>query len=294
MIRDKSIISKAFDGFNIFIMLIIIIVTLYPFLYIIFASLSRPELLKGYENIIYKPVGFTTAAYQAVFRNDALIRGFRNTLIYLTFGTMLNIIMTSLGAYVVSRKGYLLRKLFSIYLIIPMFFGGGLIPSYLVALQLGLVNNPLAMIIPGAINMYNLIILRTAFSSVPESLPESARIDGAKEITLLFRIVIPVCIPTLAVITLYYSVAHWNSWFQAAIYLRDRTLFPMQLILREILIMGDMNDMLDLGSSDLLGAAIRETTKYAAIIVTTIPVLFIYPFLQKYFIKGVMIGAIKE
>ncbi|HML46160.1 MAG TPA: carbohydrate ABC transporter permease [Clostridia bacterium] len=293
MVGKRSAGERLFDGLNVLLMFLVILMTLYPFLYVLFASLSRPELFTSHTGLVYKPVGFTWAAYRSVFLNKSLLNSFRNTLLYVTTGTALNMVMTTLGAYVLSRRGYMLKKLFNLLVLIPMFFGGGLIPSYLVALQLNLVDSPLAMILPNALNIFNMIILRTAFSEVPDALPESARIDGARETVILLFIVLPVTLPTLAVIVLYYAVAHWNSWFNAVIYLRSRNLFPLQLILREILILGDTNEMIDIATLDQQSSAVKETVKYATIIVTTAPILLLYPFLQRYFIKGVMIGAVK-
>ena len=174
-----------------------------------------------------------------------------------------------------------------------MYFSGGLIPTYLWIKKLGLIDNLLVLIIPGAITTTNMIILRTAFYNVPESLEESARIDGAGHFTLLTKIIVPLIMPTLAVIALYYSVGHWNSWFNASIYIKKKTLYPLQLVLREILISNDTSAMMDdVALSEQ--AYISETIKYAVIVVSTVPILCLYPFLQRYFVQGIMVGAVKE
>jgi putative aldouronate transport system permease protein len=178
-------------------------------------------------------------------------------------------------------------------IVVTMFFQGGLIPTYLLVSNLGLVDTPWAMIIPGAINTWNLIIMRTSFQAVPASLEESAKIDGANEWTIMWRIILPLSIPVMAVMVLFYAVGHWNAWFNAMIYLRDRNLYPLQLILREILITNSTDSMMT-NASGVDKMPISETIKYATIMVATIPILVLYPFLQKYFVKGVMIGALKE
>lgn len=199
--------------------------------------------------------------------------------------------MTALAAYGLSRKGVLLSNGIMFLITFTMFFGGGLIPSYLLIKDLGLINSRWALLLPGMIGTTNLIIMRTSFKAIPVSLEESARLDGANDFVILFRIIIPLSMPVIAVMTLYYGVGHWNSWFNAMIYLQDRNLFPLQLILREILI-DNSTDVIELESND--SEPIAETIKYATIMVATIPILFIYPFIQKYFVKGVMIGAIKQ
>jgi putative aldouronate transport system permease protein len=178
-------------------------------------------------------------------------------------------------------------------IVFTMFFSGGLIPNYLTVMNLGLIDSRWAIILPSAISTYNMIIMRTSFSSIPDSLEESATIDGANDITILTCIILPLSLPIIAVMVLFYGVSHWNSWFSAMFYLRSRTLYPLQLILREILITNSIDNMTtDVSAMDK--EPIGESIKYATIMVATLPVLFIYPFLQKYFVKGVMIGAIKE
>jgi putative aldouronate transport system permease protein len=187
----------------------------------------------------------------------------------------------------------MLKNPIMMLIVFTMFFSGGLIPNYLLVSELGMLNTRWALIIPGAISTYNLIIMRTSFQGIPASLEESAKIDGANDFTILFRIILPLSLPIVSVMILFYGVSHWNAWFNALLYLRDRDLYPLQLVLREILITNS-TDSMTTGASDIDKALISETIKYAAIIVATVPVLFLYPFLQKYFVKGVMIGAVKE
>jgi putative aldouronate transport system permease protein len=275
-------------------MLLMIIVTLYPFLYVMLSSISDSRQLVSHTGLLLAPKGMTLDAYVMVFKNPNIIGGYANTLIIVVAGTALNLFMTCLGAYVLSRKGISWTRHLMLLITFTMFFSGGLIPMYLLVnnwLHLG--NTLLAVIIPGMISTWNLIILRTSFGSVPESLIESAWLDGANDITILFRIVVPLSLPVMAVMILFYGVGHWNSWFGAMIYLRDRNLFPLQLILREILIQNSTAYMSgDTSASDV--EAVGESIKYATIIVATLPILAVYPFLQKYFVKGVMIGSIKE
>ncbi|WP_309121572.1 carbohydrate ABC transporter permease [Paenibacillus sp.] len=289
----KGAASLAFDTLNVALMLVMIVITLYPFVYVLMSSLSNSMLLLSHTGLLLKPLEFTTDAYALVFRNPNIATGFRNTLFLTTVGTIVNLTLTSFGAYVLSRRGVPWTRPVMLLIVFTMFFSGGLIPSYLLVnnwLHLG--NTLAALIIPGAISTWNLIILRTSFASIPESLIESARIDGAQDFTILFRVVVPLSMPVIAVMILFYSVGHWNAWFQAMIYLRDRELFPVQLILREILIQNSTQFMAsDAAAGDV--QAVGESIKYATIVVATLPILVVYPFLQKYFVKGVMIGSIK-
>ena len=279
---------------NTTLMLLLVTVTLYPLLYVAFASFSNPTLLMQHRGILWRPLEFTIRAYEIVLANPMIAIGYRNTLAYVVFGTALNLLMTCLGAYGLSRRGLMLKRPLMLLITFTMFFGGGLIPTYLlVAKTLNMHNSPWALIIPGAINTWNLIIMRTAFESVPVALEEAARIDGANDLVILVKVVLPLSLPVIAVMILFYAVAHWNSWFPAAIYLRTRTLYPLQIILREILIANSIDDMM-LSISRTEHERMSEAVKYATTMVATVPILCVYPFLQRYFVKGVMIGAIKE
>lgn len=288
----KNFLNVVFDIFNHIFMILMMFVCLYPFLYVAFASLSNSNLLMEYEGLLWHPLDLTFDAYKAVAKNPLILSGYANTLFVLFFGVVTNIIMTTLAAYVLSRKEFAIRKYATIFVMITMFFSGGLVPTYLTVTQLGLENSLWALIIPAAISVYNMIILRTGFLSVPESVIESAKLDGASHTRILYRIVVPLAMPTIAVIILYYAVWHWNSWFNAMLYLRDRAKFPLQLVLREILIQNDTDSMLvDISRADSF--SIGETVQYAIIIVATLPILVVYPFVQKYFVKGAMVGAVK-
>lgn len=284
---------KAFNVFNIIFMLCMIVITLYPLLYVVFASLSDSNELMKHSGLLLKPVGFSWAAYKAVFLNPNILQGYKNTIIVLISSVAVSMFLTCLAAYVLSRKNVLFNGVITFIIMFTMFFSGGMIPTYLLVNNLGLTNTYWALILPGAISTYNMIIMRTGFAAIPESLEESAKIDGANHFTILFKIVIPLAKPTMAVIVLYYAVACWNSWFNAMIYLQKRRdLQPLQLILRGILIENDTSNMQD-GNVGQDTESIAESIKYAVIVVATLPILAIYPFLQKYFIKGIMIGAVK-
>ena len=288
-----SVGERVFDTFNVTLLFLLMVVMLYPMLYVVFASISNPGELAAYDGLLYMPRGFSLAAYEAVKNNRMILRGYLNTLIVVVAGTVVNLVMTSLGAFVLSREGLPYKKYLNLFVTFTMFFGGGLIPTYLVVSDLGMVDKYLALILPGAISTYNMMIMRTSFQSIPKSLEESASIDGANELRILFSIILPLSMPVIAVMLLFYGVGHWNSWFNAVIYLRTRAKYPLQLILREILIEGQEDSMAtNVGSLDK--EAIGETIKYATIVVATVPILCIYPFLQKYFAKGVMVGAVKE
>ncbi|MBI5302628.1 MAG: carbohydrate ABC transporter permease [Chloroflexi bacterium] len=295
MVGKRTLSEQMIYIIIILFMVGLMIVTLYPFLYVVFASFSDPAELMRTRGAILSPVGnVTLAAYKAVMENPMIMIGYRNTLFYVIAGTALNMLLTVLGAYALSRKNVMFKTPIMYFIVFTMFFGGGMIPRYLLVSQtLNLQDNPLALIIPGAISTLNLIILRTAFEAVPVALEEAARIDGANDFQILWRVVLPLSVPALAVITLFYAVGHWNAWFDAMLFLRTREWYPLQLILREILISNSTDSMMTgVSSGDVM--PIGETIKFATIIVATVPILFIYPFLQKYFVKGVMIGAVKE
>lgn len=265
---------------------------LYPVIYVILASLSDPILLAQHTGILLAPTGFTLKGYQVILQYSSIWTGYLNTLIICTCGTAVNMVMTIMASYVLMHKELSLHRFFNIMTIITMYFGGGMIPTYMVVKSLGLINNRFSLILPVAISTWNAIILRSAMSEVPGALLDSAVIDGASDTVILTRVVLPLVKPTLAVLALYYMMGHWNSWFSAMIYLQDRNKYPLQLILREILISGDMtanSGMFDMTSMDMY----KLLTKYCSTVVAIIPVLLIYPFLQKFFVKGVMIGAVK-
>jgi putative aldouronate transport system permease protein len=293
MRRRPRVGDIAFASLNALFMLFVVVVTLYPFLYVLFASVSDPVRMGQHLGLLLYPLGLSLASYGRVIQNPMILGGYLNTLLYMTTGTVLNVFLTSLGAYVLSRRRLLLRNAIMFFIVVTMFFSGGLIPFYLVVRGLGLTDKLWALILPTAISSYNLIVMRTAFAQVPESMEESTRMDGANDFRILFQIYLPLSMATVAVMILFYSVGHWNAWFNAMIFMRKREKYPLQLILREILVASTTENMMTEASA-MDREPIGETIKYATIIVATLPILFVYPFLQRYFIKGVMIGALKE
>ncbi|MEP7189883.1 MAG: carbohydrate ABC transporter permease, partial [Roseiflexaceae bacterium] len=242
-IRKKTS-ERFFDIFNTIALLALVTVTLYPLLYVLFASLSNPTELAQSRGPVFGPAGFSLEAYRKVFQNPSISTGYRNTLFYVGAGTLINMVMTCLGAYALSRKNVLWKRPILLMIIFTLFFSGGLIPTYLlVGKTLNWVDTPWALIIPGAISTFNLLVLKTAFEAIPVALEEAARMDGANDFTILLRVVIPLSLPALAVILLFYAVGHWNAYFQALIYLRNRDLFPLQLVLREILLANSTDSM---------------------------------------------------
>lgn len=291
--NKPSLGGRMFDSLNTVFMIVLCFLTLYPFLYVLIASFSEPTWVVQHRGLMWWPKGFNLEAYKLVFANPSIISGYMNTLFVVVVGTTLNVFLTSLGAYALSRQNVMWKNPIMFAIVFTMFFSGGLIPNYVLVSNIGITDTIWALIFPTAISTFNLIIMRTSFQGIPVSLEESAKMDGANDFTVLFRIVIPLSLPVVAVMVLFYGVAHWNSWFQALIYLRTRDLYPLQLILREILITNSTESMTTgVGGGDRM--PIGETIKYATIIVATIPILLLYPFLQRFFVKGVMIGAIKE
>lgn len=294
MIIKKSVGEKVFDSTNYFLLFVFAVAFLYPLWYVTIASFSSAYAIAANKVKLW-PVGFNLEAYMRLLRDDSIWRAYGNTFIIVIGGTLVNIIMTTLGAYPLSRKELYGRNLFMAIIVFTMFFHGGLIPTYLNVRSLGLYNSYWALILPLAINTYNLIIMRTFFqNNIPDELIESARIDGAKDFMILYRIVIPISSAIMAVMTLFYGVAHWNTWFQPLIYLRERSLYPLQLILREIIIESDIQESVLGDVSSEQSYRISEIIKYATIVVATMPIVMSYPFLQRFFVKGVMIGAIKS
>ncbi|GHU78481.1 putative ABC transporter permease protein YtcP [Clostridia bacterium] len=292
---QKRISDRLFDIGNYSLLIAVTVITLYPMLYVLFASISNPsEFGKKAFTLLLRPVGKPQlAAYRYVLTNQMIMKGFVNTLFYVVAGTLISMILTLLGAYVLSRKGYMLKKPLTLAIMFTMYFSGGLIPTYMQIRNLHMLDSVWAVLLPSAVNTFNMIVMRTAFDSVPESLHESAMLDGAHDPQIFLHIFLPLAIPTIAVIGLFYAVSRWNAWFEATIYLTSRSLYPAQLILREMLILMNSEYLALHGGSTNL-SALGELIKYAAIIVATLPIVILYPFIQKYFVKGVMIGAVKE
>lgn len=289
---ERSRGEKIFEVFNILFMCLMWFVMIYPLYYVLVASFSNPVKLVGHTGMVWAPIEPTLAAYRLMAKNPMILRGFLNTFLILAGGLTVNMVLTSIGAFFFSRRNVKLKSFLMKMVVFTMFFSGGLIPFYFTVHSLGLLNTYWSLILPGSISTFNMIILRTSFEAVPYSLEESARLDGANHIQILLKIILPLSKATLAVIALYYTVSHWNSWFNAMLFIDDRDRFPLQLVLREILIQNETSSMMQMvgtGEVSLIG----ESIKYAVIVVATLPILCVYPFVQKHFVKGVMIGAVK-
>ena len=293
--RQKRIESRGdriFSGVNAAVLILLCIVTLYPIWYVLCASFTSNTYLVSHPGMILWPHEFTLGAYKLALTHPLLLSGYKNILIVLCVSLPINILLTLFTGYFMASKKMMFKPAIQFLILFTMFFSGGMIPSYLNIRSLGLYNSLFALILPGAVSVYNSIICKTAIEAMPDSLMESAYIDGANDLTILFRIVAPLIKPTLAVLLLYYGVGHWNSWFNASIYLQDNNKLPIQNIMRAILI-ANSNVLNSAAAENDQVNQFAEAIKYATIILTTVPVLCIYPFVQKYFVKGVMIGAVK-
>lgn len=285
--------ERLFDAVVYAIAAIIMVIVLYPLLFIVSASVSDPsKVLNG--DVWLLPEGVNADAYVNILQNDQIWSGYGNSILYAVVGTVINIIMTILAAYPLSRPDLPLRGGIMVMITMTMFFSGGLIPSYLLVKELGMVDTMWALIVPGAIATYNLIVMRTYFqSSIPWELQEAAHMDGCSNWRLLVSIILPLSKPILAVMVLFYAVGHWNSFFNALIYIRSEDKYPLQLVLREILLISQ-SAQVDGGSVGLeKQILLAESIKFAVIIVSSLPVLIMYPFVQRHFVKGVMIGSVK-
>lgn len=293
MKKKNSNSFSIFNLFNICILSILALLCIYPIWYVLTASLSNGNLIMQHSGLLLLPIKPNIAAYIAVFKNKMILSGYLNTIKILIISLILQITMTSIGAYFFSRERVLFKKPLMFIITLTMFISGGMIPFYQNLRSLHLMNSHWGLILPFMISTYNMIILKTSFESIPKSLSEAARIDGAGHIRILFSIVLPISKPVLAVMLLYYGVGVWNGWFWASTILTDRSMYPLQVILREILLSNDTSVMTQgVSSGDL--EAVGATIRYATVIVATLPILCAYPFLQKYFTKGIMIGAVKE
>jgi putative aldouronate transport system permease protein len=286
--------DKIFTIINNLCLILISLSILYPLVYIVSASLSTPDAVISGRVWLW-PVGFSLEGYKAVFRHDLIMAGFMNSLFYMVFGTALNVFMTILAAYPLSRRDIFGGGFLMLLLVFTMLFDGGLIPRYLLVKDLGLLNTRWALIIPTALTVWNVIITRTYFKvSIPHEMLEAAQIDGCNDFKFLVKIVIPLSLPIIAVISLFYAVGHWNQFFNALIFLSDQKLFPLQLVLNHILIQNQVSlEMMD-ADEMVKKEALVQLLKYSLIVIASAPVLAIYPFVQKYFVKGVMLGSLKE
>ena len=287
--------EKVFDVFNVIFMILLIFITLYPLYYVLMASVSDPKLLLGHTGPLAWWLGHPTLdGYRLALRNPNIITGFTNTMINLVIGTILNMILTIFAAFVLTRKNFYLRNVMMKLMIFTMFFQGGLIPLFFVVKNVGIYDTRWADFIPYLISTYNVIIMRSFFASLPPALEEAALIDGANEWQILRNVVLPLSKPVIAVIGLYYGVGHWNSWFPSMVFIRNTKLYTLQYVLRGILITN--SNAISSGDNVLSVVEVSfssELVKYCTIVISTVPIMLVYPFLTKYFEEGVMIGAVK-
>jgi len=291
--------DKIFVICNYIYVLLAFLIVFYPLIYMISASISNPKFVGSGEMWLW-PKGITFDGYKRVFENTSIWIGYGNTILYTVVGTAINLIVTLPAAYALSRKDFVGRNFFMGMFMVTMFFGGGLVPTYLLVKQLGMINSMWAIVIPSAASIWNIIVSRTFFqSSIPKELQEAAQIDGCTNMRLFVKIILPLSMPIIAVMALFYGVGNWNSYFSALIYLNDSFKYPLQLVLRQILVLQEMaaqgGGAIDASTAAAMNskAEIAALVKYAVIIVATLPVIVIYPFLQRYFVQGVMIGSVK-
>lgn len=291
--KRKTIGDVIFSIFNYLLLTICCLVVLYPIYYMFISSISDGyAVLRGEVKLL--PVGINFSAYKAVFASPDIPRSYLNTVVYTVVGTLINVTMTAMCAYPLSRKRFYGRNVFSFMIIFTMFFDAGMISNFMVVNSLHLNNSIWAIVLPGAINAWNMIIMRSFFQQIPEELFESAHLDGASDFTIFIRIVLPLSVPIIMTMILFYAVGHWNSWFNALIYLDDKAKYPVQLIMRNIVLSGETS-ALSSGGASVAGdlGIIATNIKYAVVFVTMLPILLVYPFIQKYFVKGILVGAIK-
>lgn len=282
-----------FHSVNYLFMTALVLVTLYPFIYVLATSLSDPIRVMAGE-VWLLPIGLNFDAYDIVLRSKTVWNAYGNTIFYVAAGTSLNVVLTMLGAYPLSRRNLYGRGFFSFIIVFTMFFGAGMIPNFLLVKSLGMLNTRWALILPGAISAWLLIMTRTYLqANIPDELVEAAQMDGANDLTILWRLVVPLSLPILAVIALFYGVGHWNEYVAALIYLRDVSLQPLQVILRQILLAQMGLDLTSQVDDTFREALMAQTLRPATTIVATVPILLFYPFLQRYFVKGMLVGSLK-
>lgn len=284
-----SLGSRLFDAANVAILIVFSLVTLFPFLYILATSLAPlQQVLRG--GLILWPEEVTWDAYRTIFSNAHFVRSLMTTVFVTVVGTLTNLMFTVFMAYPLAKKRLKGRRTMLFLVVFTILFSGGMIPTYMVVKSVGLMNTVWSLILPGAISAFNLIIMKNFFQGIPEELEEAARIDGCKNLGVLFRIVLPLSMPALATFTLFYAVGHWNQFFAAVMYITKSNLWPIQVVLRQMIIEGSTQDFeVAMGELNIIPA----TIKMAAIIVATVPILLVYPFLQKHFAKGVLLGSVK-
>ncbi len=294
----ESRADKAFDVTLFIILTLILIIVAYPLYFVIIASISDPQAVSG-GDVTFLPVGFSLDGYAEVFKDTRVMRSFVNSIFYTTVGTCINLIVTIPTAYTVSRRQFAGKKFVTFFYMVTMFVSGGMIPTYLVVKNMQMLDTMWSLIVPGAMSVYNMIVARTFFeSSLPEELFEAATVDGCGHTKFFFKIALPLSKAIIAIMVLYYGIGHWNNYFSALLYMKTEDKYPLQLVLRSILISNEANLSMAVTTPEMQAAlqeqqALVDLMKYSLIIVSSIPVMILYPFIQKHFVKGVMIGSVK-
>lgn len=294
----NSLADRIFQSCVYLFLIMALVIVLYPLIYIISASISDPQTVNSGEMLLF-PKGITFEGYKTIFENKSIWRGYANTIFYTALGTSINLIVTIPCAYALSRDDFAGKKFFTKFMLVTMFLSGGLIPTYLIVKNLGMINTIWAMVIPNAASVYNIVVTRTFFqSTIPRELEEAATIDGCSDFKMFIKVILPISLPIIAVMALFYGVGHWNSYFNALIYLSDRAMYPLQMVLREILVLQDLASNATGMNSSMAEfmyskQQLVQVIQYGVMIVSTLPVIVVYPFLQKYFVKGMMVGSIK-
>lgn len=284
--------DRIFANVSRILVWFVVIVTLYPFVYVFSSSISDPTAVLKNQIFLW-PIGFSLKAYKTILSYPELRIGYVNTIFYTVVGTAINMLLTCLMAYPLSRKNLVFRKPFMIMITFTLVFSGGLIPTFLIVKSLGMVDTYWALLIPGAVSTWNVILMKTFFENLPKELEEAATIDGASSMQILLRILLPLSKPAFVTIALFYAVGHWNSYFPAMIYLQSEHLYPVQLFLRKIVLLGQTADITGEQGMSTETILMAESLKYATIMIVALPIILVYPFIQKYFVKGAMIGSLK-
>ncbi|NHN29865.1 carbohydrate ABC transporter permease [Paenibacillus agricola] len=284
--------DRIFRTVSIILVWFVVIITLYPFLFVLSSSISDPKAVMQNKIVLF-PVGFSFAAYMKVFAYPMLKTGYMNTIFYTVIGTVLNMLFTALMAYPLSRKSLIAHKYFMFIVTFTLLFSGGIIPTYLVVKEMGLIDTRWALIIPTLISTWNLILLKSFFENIPKELEEAATIDGCSQLQILFKIIIPLSVPAMATLSLFYAVTHWNAFFDAILYLSNQNLHPIQIFLRNIVIDSQTAEILEGSAKSVDDLILTESVKYATIMAVAMPIIVVYPFIQKHFVKGIMIGSLK-
>ena len=294
IVENKSRGERIFNGVNIFILLLLTLIFFYPLWHCLMASFSDPGKLLANSGALLWPAGYSLRGYEAVLSNQNILTGYQNTLFYVIVGTSLSTVLTLVGAYALTRQGLMLKKPIMVMIVITMYIGGGMIPDFMVVSKLGLFDSRWSVILATAITTYNLMVMRTAFLQVPHSLEESAMLDGANDFVIFVKLILPLLKPALATIGLFLALSYWNSWYACMLYISDYRLYTLQYYLYNTLNKAEeIRRLISLGVDTGTESPPSETMKFALTCVATGPIILLYPFVQKYFVKGITIGAVK-